>query len=165
MRPFTSLPVVIPLTLGLSACGESMDGGTPRSETRATTDTNAPGSTAPTEARWTTSGVVAALEATTTGRADLAAFTTPAGRTCQAFPPLGTGERTESGYTLDDYENAPDLEGRPTGTVVSGRQMERLALVFRGQACSDPFPDIPGGVPLRIDLVFPDHGLAVEPGE
>jgi len=83
-----------------------------------TTDTGAPGSAASTEARWTTSGVVAALDATISGRADLAAFTTPTGRVCQAFPPLGTGERTESGSTLDDYENAPDLEGRSTGTVI-----------------------------------------------
>jgi len=35
MRSFASLLVVIPLTLGFSSCGESMDGGMPGSETRA----------------------------------------------------------------------------------------------------------------------------------
>ena len=96
----------------LSSCG-----GSPSS-----TATDSPSST---DERWTAAGVVEALEATTSGRPDLASFTTPTGTDCQAFPPLGSGEKSRSGYTLDDYESAPDPYGRSTGAVV--RTMDRTA--------------------------------------
>ena len=93
------------VVLLLSSCG-----GSPSS-----TDAD---SSAPTNERWTSAGITKALEATTSSRPDLASFTTPTGTDCQAFPPLGSGEKSPSGYALDDYENAPEVDGKSTGTVV-----------------------------------------------
>jgi hypothetical protein len=93
----------------------------------ATSTTATASSVVPDDSSISTQDVVKALRADAAGREDLWYYATDAGVKCEAFPALGAGERSPSGYLLDDYANAGD----PVATTPDGSAGAR---VFNGNS-------------------------------
>lgn len=105
LRLISLCGAVCAVAVGVAGCGGSGEAQAPAAST-ASSEASAPAANA---TNWSAADVASAIGATSdNGRTW--SFEAQ-GVSCQLFPALGTGERSDSGYTLEDYEKASNGTG------------------------------------------------------